>query len=140
MIILSIVGSSGSGKTTLIEKLVPELAKMGYRVAVVKHAHKGFEVDVKGKDSQRIFDAGADVAVVSEEKVAIFRRISLQDILKFFQDYDIVLLEGFSKLHFPKIALDNREYENVVFRYNGNFEDVLSFITSLLKSDCGGKT
>lgn len=133
MIVLSIVGSSGSGKTTLIEKLVPELAKLGYRIAVVKHAHKGFEIDVKGKDSQRIFDAGADVAIITEEKVAIFRRDSLQGVLDLFQGYDIVLLEGFSKLHFPKIALDNREYENVVFRYNGNLESVLSFIVSLLR-------
>ncbi len=133
MIVLSVVGSSGSGKTTLIEKIVPELVKLGYKVAVVKHAHKGFELDVKGKDSQRIFDTGADVAVVTEEKVAIFRRTSFQEVLDLFQNYDIVLLEGFSKMGFPKIAIDDREYENVVFRYNGNFEEVLSFILSLLK-------
>ncbi|MFN3384261.1 MAG: molybdopterin-guanine dinucleotide biosynthesis protein B [Archaeoglobaceae archaeon] len=133
MIILSIVGSSGSGKTTLIEKIVPELVKLGYKVAVVKHAHKGFELDVKGKDSQRIFNAGADVAVVTDEKVAIFRRTSFREVLDLFQNYDIVLLEGFSKMGFPKIAIDNREYENVVFRYDGKLEEVLSFIISLLK-------
>ncbi|MCJ7493551.1 MAG: molybdopterin-guanine dinucleotide biosynthesis protein B, partial [Deltaproteobacteria bacterium] len=33
----SIVGKSDSGKTTLIEKLIPELARRGYKVATVKH-------------------------------------------------------------------------------------------------------
>lgn len=133
MIVLSIVGASGSGKTTLIERIVPELKNLGYRVAVVKHAHKGFEIDVKGKDSQRIFDAGADVALVTEKKIAIFQRASFDEVLDYFRNYDIVLLEGFSKKDFPKIALDGREYENVVFRYNGDFEELLSFILSFLR-------
>jgi molybdopterin-guanine dinucleotide biosynthesis protein B len=49
--IVSFVGNSNTGKTTLIEKVIPELKKLGYRVAVVKHAHHGFEMDQPGKDS-----------------------------------------------------------------------------------------
>ena len=37
-----IAASSNSGKTTLIEKIVPILKKRGLRVAVIKHASKGF--------------------------------------------------------------------------------------------------
>lgn len=137
MIVLSIVGSSGSGKTSLLEKIVPKLAKLGFKVAVVKHAQSGFDVDVKGKDSHRLFNAGADVAVVTDEKVAIFCRISLGRVLDFFRNYDFVLLEGFSKMDYPKIALDEREYENVIFRYRGNPEEVVNFLLSLLKKPRG---
>ena len=58
--IISIVGNSNSGKTTLIEKLIPELKKRGYRVGVIKHAHHGFNIDKKGKDSWRHKVEGAD--------------------------------------------------------------------------------
>uniref|UniRef100_A0A7J2TGM1 Molybdopterin-guanine dinucleotide biosynthesis protein B n=1 Tax=Archaeoglobus fulgidus TaxID=2234 RepID=A0A7J2TGM1_ARCFL len=133
MIVLSIVGSSGSGKTKLIEKLVPELLKLGFKVAVIKHAHKEF--DFEEKDSTRIFRSGAEVAVVSNEKFAIIRRGNLKDVLEFFKDYDIVLTEGFSKEGYPKIALDDRKYENVVFRYDGNLDSLINFILSALKAE-----
>ncbi|MCX8172142.1 MAG: molybdopterin-guanine dinucleotide biosynthesis protein B [Archaeoglobaceae archaeon] len=131
--ILSIVGKSNTGKTTLIEKLTPVLISKGYRVAVVKHADKGFELDIEGKDSYRIFKAGADVAIVSNEKIAIIKRgADLKKILDFLGDYDIILTEGFSKESFPKIALDDGDYENVVFRYKDNFDELVSFVFELL--------
>ncbi|MEM4473155.1 MAG: molybdopterin-guanine dinucleotide biosynthesis protein B [Archaeoglobaceae archaeon] len=131
--ILSFVGKSGSGKTSLIERLVSQLQKLGYRVAVIKHAHKGFEIDVRGKDSYRIYEAGADVAVVHDGKIAIFRRGDLKLVVEMFKNYDLILTEGFSKEGFPKIALDDGEYENVIFRYRGNFETLLNFILELLE-------
>ncbi|MBC7225358.1 MAG: molybdopterin-guanine dinucleotide biosynthesis protein MobB, partial [Anaerolineae bacterium] len=42
---LSVVGKSDSGKTTLLEKLIPELKRRGYRVAVIKHDVHGFHID-----------------------------------------------------------------------------------------------
>lgn len=132
--ILSIVGKSNTGKTSLIEKLVPILSSKGYRVAVLKHAHKGFELDVEGKDSDRIFRVGADVAILSKDKMAVIRRNGdLKVALEFFKDYDLVLTEGFSKENFPKIALDDGDYKNVVFRYRGNFEALVEFIFKMLK-------
>ena len=62
---ISFVGYSNSGKTTLIEQLVRELKKLGYRVATVKHAPHGFDMDRPGKDSYRLKEAGSDVVVVS---------------------------------------------------------------------------
>ncbi|MCS7143439.1 MAG: molybdopterin-guanine dinucleotide biosynthesis protein B [Archaeoglobaceae archaeon] len=132
--ILSIVGKSNTGKTTLIEKLVPLLIEKGYRVAVVKHAHKGFELDAEGKDSDRVFKAGADVAIVSDSKIAIMQRNGdLKRILEFFKGYDLILTEGFSKESYPKIALDDGDYKNVLFRYKGNFDDLMDFIFKLIK-------
>jgi molybdopterin-guanine dinucleotide biosynthesis protein B len=135
MIILSIVGKSGSGKTSLIEKLVPELMKNGLRVAVVKHVHRDF--DFEEKDSTRIFKTGADVALVSDKKFAIIRKGELKEVINFFKDYDIVLTEGFSKESYPKIALDDGVYENVVFRYNGDFVSLVNFILSIFTSKEG---
>ncbi|MEM2189949.1 MAG: molybdopterin-guanine dinucleotide biosynthesis protein B [Archaeoglobaceae archaeon] len=132
--ILSIVGKSNTGKTTLIEKLVPILISKGVKVAVIKHAHKGFELDVEGKDSDRIFKAGADVAIVSNDKVAVIQRGGdLKTVSGFFKGYDLILTEGFSKENYPKIALDNGDYKNVVFKYRGNFEELVSFILRLVK-------
>ena len=45
---VSFVGNSGSGKTTLLEKVIRELKERGYRVAVIKHSHHGFELDIAG--------------------------------------------------------------------------------------------
>ncbi len=55
------VGKSGTGKTTLIETVVQKLKERGYRVAVIKHAHHGFEMDKPGKDSWRFGQAGSDM-------------------------------------------------------------------------------
>ena len=49
--IVSFVGRSNSGKTTLIERVIPELVRAGYRVATVKHAGHGFDLDTEDKDS-----------------------------------------------------------------------------------------
>ncbi|MBD0305494.1 MAG: molybdopterin-guanine dinucleotide biosynthesis protein B, partial [Nitrospiraceae bacterium] len=71
--ILSFVGRSNSGKTTLIERLIPELVVAGYRVATVKHAGHGFDLDTEGKDSWRHKRAGAGtVIVVSKGSMAMF--------------------------------------------------------------------
>ena len=73
--ILSFVGRSNSGKTTLIERVIPELTRAGYRVATVKHAGHGFELDTEGKDSWRHKQAGANtVIVISKGSLAMFAR------------------------------------------------------------------
>ena len=56
--LVAIVGKSDSGKTTLIEKVVPELVKLGLRVGTVKHDAHSFEIDHPGKDSWRHGQAG----------------------------------------------------------------------------------
>ncbi len=73
MIVVSFVAaSSNSGKTTLIEKIVPILKARGLRVAVIKHASGGFDLDKPGKDSWRFQQAGADsVILVGPDRVAL---------------------------------------------------------------------
>ena len=53
--VLGFVGSSGSGKTTLLEGVVSMLSDRGARLAVLKHAKPGFDIDSHpGKDSHRL--------------------------------------------------------------------------------------
>ena len=107
--VLSIVGKSESGKTTLIEKLIPELKRRGFRVGIVKHAHHGFEIDRKGKDSYRHRKAGADaVMIASSGQIAMIKNgpgECLDDVIPYFDDVDLLLTEGFKGDHAPKIEI-----------------------------------
>lgn len=113
--IVSIVGKSDSGKTTLIEKIVPELARRGYRVTTVKHDLHGFEIDREGKDSWRHKQAGAQGVIISSpQKVALIRDVerdlSLEELRDAFgADADLILSEGFKKDVQPKIEVFRKE-------------------------------
>lgn len=107
--VLSIVGKSGSGKTTLIEKLIPPLKQQGYRIGVVKHAHHGFSMDHKGKDSDRHRQAGADtVMVAASGQIALIKATAsahLDDLIPYFNDVDLLFTEGFKRDRAPKIEV-----------------------------------
>ena len=107
--VLSIVGKAESGKTTLIEKLIPALKRRGYRVGVVKHAHHGFDMDRKGKDSYRHRQAGADtVMIAAPGQVAMVkdtRGECLDDLIPYFDDVDLLITEGFKRDRAPKIEV-----------------------------------
>jgi len=100
MKIFLLVGSSGSGKTRLLSRLIPELKKRGHAVAVLKHCPHGFSLDPEGKDSRRLFEAGADsAALVSSDMTAVFRRDGKIADFKalarlYFSNIDILLVEG----------------------------------------------
>jgi molybdopterin-guanine dinucleotide biosynthesis protein B len=113
--VVSFFGNSGTGKTTLIEESIRELKKRGYRVAVIKHAHHGFEIDQPGKDSWRFAQAGSDVVLISSpEKVAILERVSEerwlpQHLAMIGDKVDIVLVEGYKWASKVKIEVNDPE-------------------------------
>jgi len=113
--IVSFVGKSGSGKTTLIEAAVRELKKKGYSVAVVKHAHHGFEMDRPGKDSWRFAQAGSDiVAVSSPGRLAILEHVDGEldyegVITRIEGKVDIILVEGFKQASRVKVEVSGSE-------------------------------
>jgi molybdopterin-guanine dinucleotide biosynthesis protein B len=113
--VVSIVATrSGAGKTTLIESLVRVLKGKGYRVGVLKHDVKKFEIDHPGKDSYRFTEAGADsVVIASPSKLAMIRRMekekSIGELLWLFREEDIVIVEGFRNNPYPKIEIHRRE-------------------------------
>ena len=109
--VVSVVGHSGSGKTTLLEKLIRELKRRGYRLAVIKHHyHTDFELDTPGKDSYRYAQAGADeVLIAAPNQVVSIRRCeadpSLADVTARIRDVDLVITEGYKRASAPKIEV-----------------------------------
>ena len=110
MVVSFVAAASNSGKTTLIEKVVRILKARGMRVAVIKHASSGFDLDKPGKDSWRFQHAGADeVILVGPDRIAIMRKIqkelSSQELERLVPDADIVIHEGFKKTAVNKIEV-----------------------------------
>jgi molybdopterin-guanine dinucleotide biosynthesis protein B len=107
--VVSIVGRSNCGKTTFIEKLIPTLKRRGYRIAVIKHVHRGFEIDRRGKDSWRHRAAGADTVVVAApDCVAVVKNgppPSTESLTRFATDVDLIITEGFKQGPWPKIEI-----------------------------------
>ncbi|WP_318458876.1 bifunctional molybdopterin-guanine dinucleotide biosynthesis adaptor protein MobB/molybdopterin molybdotransferase MoeA [Photobacterium leiognathi] len=115
--LLGFAAFSGTGKTTLLEAMLPKLVERGLRVAVVKHAHHNFDIDQEGKDSYRLRKAGASQMLISsryrralvtetpEEEAQLPYLLSQLDQTQL----DLILVEGFKKLDFPKIELHREE-------------------------------
>jgi len=118
--IVCFVGRSNSGKTTLIERLILELTETGYRVATIKHAGHGFDLDTEGKDSWRHKRAGASqVVVLSKGSLAMFTDVSeelpVQEIRDRFinNDIDLIIAEGWKSEGFPKVVVVREELREV---------------------------
>ncbi len=118
--IVCFVGRSNSGKTTLIERLILELTGAGYRVATIKHAGHGFDLDTEGKDSWRHKRAGASqVVVLSKGSLAMFTDVSedlpVEDIRERFinSDIDLIIAEGWKSQGFPKVIVVREELQEV---------------------------
>jgi molybdopterin-guanine dinucleotide biosynthesis protein B len=114
--IFGVVGWKNSGKTTLVSRLIAELTRRGFKVAAVKHAHHGFDVDQPGRDSFRFREAGArEVAVVSGRRVAIMHELRdeeeppLEAVLERLSGSDLILVEGFKAHSHDKIEARRRE-------------------------------
>ena len=112
--VVCIVGKSGSGKTTLMEKLIPELNKMGLRVGSIKHDVHGFEMDQPGKDSWRHKQAGSKTSIISSpQRIGMVMDVdhdhSLDELALFFPGVDIILAEGYKKRGKPKVEIFRRE-------------------------------
>ena len=112
MIVFGIAGYSGAGKTTLLERLIPVFTARGLRVAVIKHAHHGFDLDTPGKDSWRHREAGAEqVLMLSGQRWVLMHELrgapepTLEQQLALLAPCDIVLIEGFKAAPVPKIEI-----------------------------------
>jgi molybdopterin-guanine dinucleotide biosynthesis protein B len=107
--ILGVCGWSGSGKTTLIEAVLPRLLARKLKVVVVKHDVHSIDVDRPGKDSDRFFQAGADVYLQGNEELS--RRHPeaadnfLYQLLDLAAKYDLILVEGHKQSPLPKVWL-----------------------------------
>ncbi|MCI8649947.1 MAG: molybdopterin-guanine dinucleotide biosynthesis protein B [Anaerotruncus sp.] len=107
--ILAISGVKNSGKTTVMSALIRELRQRGLRVGAIKHDGHGFEGDRPDTDSWRHKQAGAELsAVFSGERLSLVmdtRDASVEWLLPFCTQLDLVLLEGFKDSGYPKIEV-----------------------------------
>jgi molybdopterin-guanine dinucleotide biosynthesis protein MobB len=113
--VVCFVGPKNSGKTTLLEGVIRELSAQGVRVAAVKHDAHRFEIDHPGKDSHRLFHAGAESVLLSSAgKTAFVERNREEPSLpalvgRFAGAADLVLAEGYKSSPYPKVLLHRRD-------------------------------
>ena len=110
---VAFTGPSNSGKTTLILKVARKLIhEHKLEVAIIKHDPKDkARFDVEGKDSYKFSDTGAEVIVTSQNRTTYFsqKRSELDDMIRLFDSFDVLLVEGLKNLPLPRISVF-REY------------------------------
>ena len=126
--IVGIVGWKDVGKTFFVTEIINILVKKGYKVGTIKHAHHDFDIDKPGTDSFKHRQSGANEVIISSSKrwAKIIENENknekkLKELLKEFNDVDIVLVEGYKKENHPKIEIIsnnskiiNNEIKNLV--------------------------
>lgn len=136
-LILQIAGYSNSGKTTVAEELVRKFAEKGFKVGVIKHDVHGFEMDQPGKDTYRYRQAGGmKVGILGPGKGAILieREVTLEEVFAFYEDMDLILVEGFKTRPFPRIEVVRGEIYQKPFSPPETLVAVVSDLT--LEVDC----
>ena len=116
---IAITGPSNSGKTTLIEKISKKLSS-DYKIAVIKHDPKNKAIfDKEGKDSDKFFKSGADVAVVSDTRTTIFKHetSNLDNLIKLLRPFDLLIIEGLKHWNLPRIGVFRGEIEDNYLSY-----------------------
>ena len=113
--VIGFVAPSGSGKTTLLRSVVSALHRRGLRVGYLKHAHHSFDLDIPGKDSYEIRDAGASQTLLASrhrwalqaENADSKADPDLGEMLgRFERDrLDLILVEGFKHARYDKIEV-----------------------------------
>jgi len=118
---VAFTGPSNSGKTTLILKVARKLIHEHQKeVAIIKHDPKDkARFDVEGKDSYKFSDTGAEVIVTSPNRTTYFsnRRSELEDMIRLFDKFDILLVEGLKNLPLPRISVFRDSIDRDYFPY-----------------------
>lgn len=113
-------GPSNSGKTSLIVK-VSNFLRDTYQIAIVKHdPGDKATFDQVGKDSWKFEQTGAEVIVASPTRTTFFsqKRKELDEIIRVFGDFDLLIVEGLKTLPLPRISIFRNEIDESYFEYS----------------------
>jgi molybdopterin-guanine dinucleotide biosynthesis adapter protein len=138
MKIFQVVGYKKSGKTSFVIHLVKHLTSNGWKVAALKHhGHGGIPEGLSNTDSEKQKRAGACLAgVVGEHllQLSLSHHWDFHNILNIYQlmDLDIVILEGFKSMPYPKVVLMKNMNDQILLEQVTNVQAIL---TSLPKED-----
>ena len=118
---VAFTGPSNSGKTTLILKVARKLINEHKKeVAIVKHdPGDKARFDVEGKDSYKFSDTGAEVIVTSPNRTTYFSKKNkdLDEMIRLFDSFDILLVEGLKSLPLPRISIFRDSLDSDYFPY-----------------------
>lgn len=110
MKVISVVGTQKSGKTSLIERLIASLKRYG-TVGCIKHAQELELAMPIARDTDRFFNAGADVVVgvSGERSIKLSGPRDLAELIEEMARSGVafLLVEGFKSSALPKIALND---------------------------------
>lgn len=109
MQIISVVGNKNSGKTSLTVKIIKELKKRNYKVATIKHSHHQLDMDKPNTDTWKHKEAGSEmiIGIGATSYFNVCKDLDLERLLfliKVLNPVDFVVIEGFKKYPYPKIA------------------------------------
>ena len=97
--VVTLVGKSGTGKTTFLEKLIPVLKEKGLRIGTIKHDVHGFEL-----------------VISSPKQIGMVRDVdhdhTVSELIPFFTNMDLVVVEGFKRENNPKVEIFRSEYSD----------------------------
>lgn len=111
---ISVVGRHNSGKTTLVERLIFTLTQQGLDIGSIKHhGHKGFQIDVEGKDSYRHRAAGAtETYIAAPDQIAMVATVAgeveCSDLVVRMPGHDLVIVEGYRNSGLPVVEIMRR--------------------------------
>ena len=118
---VAFTGPSNSGKTTLILKVARKLInEHDKEVSIVKHdPGDKARFDVEGKDSYKFSQTGAEVIVTSPNRTTYFskRNKDIDEMIRLFDSFDVLLVEGLKNLPLPRIAVFRDSLEKDYFSY-----------------------
>ncbi|MCF6173879.1 MAG: molybdopterin-guanine dinucleotide biosynthesis protein B [Campylobacteraceae bacterium] len=113
-------GPSNSGKTSLIVKISEKLRDT-HQIAIVKHdPGDKASFDQKEKDSWKFAQTGAEVLVASPTRTTFFsqKRKDLDEIIRVFGEFDLLLVEGLKTLPLPRLSIFRNEIDESYFSYS----------------------
>lgn len=126
-------GYSHSGKTTLIEKLTKKFSQT-YRIGYVKHDAHHFNIDHEGKDSHRIYSAGALEVFINDQYHFAQINKGQADIIfqkRMMRWSDIVFVEGYKFDTFPKILVIDENLNIYKDYLSGKVTNVIALVGTL---------